>query len=180
MITKKPCQNDNVIKESVVVKGDILFNKFKIKSEIYNSVKVQLSRNTLSRRAEYMTDHTERLRQDLICKCFNIQLNEPTDICVFHRYFLLFAWSSMMALVRTMCWKQYRYMGRLEVSLLETNVTIHKIVQTFIKANWCATCILDITRGNSLCWVQEVLLFFQEFYPAAVQVFRTHMIYLLK
>jgi hypothetical protein len=70
---KKPFEDGNVIKECLVVAGDSLFNEFKNKTEICNAIKgVQLSRSTVTRRVECMSDDTEQqIRQDLeICLIF--------------------------------------------------------------------------------------------------------------
>jgi hypothetical protein len=81
--TKKPFEDGNVIKECLVVAGDSLFNEFKYKTEICNAIKeVQLSRSTVTRRVECMSDDNEQqMRQDLeICEFFSLQLDESTDV----------------------------------------------------------------------------------------------------
>jgi hypothetical protein len=70
---KKPFEDGNVIKECLVVAGDSLFNEFKNKTGMCNAIKeVQLSRNTVTRRVECMSDDAEQqMRQDLeICEFF--------------------------------------------------------------------------------------------------------------
>jgi hypothetical protein len=72
-----------VIKECLVVAGELLFNEFKNKTEIYNANKeVQLSRSTVTRRLECMSDDIEqKMRQDLeICEFSSLQLDESTDV----------------------------------------------------------------------------------------------------
>ena len=81
-----------------------------------------------------MTCHSEQLKQGLqICRCFNIQLNEATDICVFPGYFLLFARFSKGGITKEDVLKtvslHVKARGKsLYVIFLEINVTIHKIM----------------------------------------------------
>jgi hypothetical protein len=80
---KKPFEDGNVIKECLVVAGDLLFNEFKNKTALCSAIKeVQLSRSTVTRRVEYMSDDIEQqMRQDLeICEFFSLQLDESTDV----------------------------------------------------------------------------------------------------
>lgn len=113
----------------------INYLNFKIKTEISNAIKVEtVISETVSRRAESVTYHSEQRRQELqICKCFNIQLIEATDICVFPEYFLLFARFSKDGITKEVVLKTTSLHGknrgkRLYASLLEINVTLHKIV----------------------------------------------------
>jgi hypothetical protein len=80
---KKPFEDGNVIKQSLVVAGDSLFNEFKNKIETCNAIKdVQLFGSTLTRGVEYMPDDIEQqMRQDLeICEFISLQLDESTDV----------------------------------------------------------------------------------------------------
>jgi hypothetical protein len=78
--------------------------------------------------------HSEQLRQELqFCTCFNILLIEATDICVFPGYFLLFARFSKDGSTKEDVLKTVSLHGKtrgkiLYASLLEMNVSVHKIV----------------------------------------------------
>jgi hypothetical protein len=80
---KKPFEDGNVIKKCLDVASDSLFNEFKNKTEICNAIKgVQLSRSTVTRIVECMSDDNEQqMRQDLeICEFFSLKLNKSTDV----------------------------------------------------------------------------------------------------
>jgi hypothetical protein len=102
---KKPIEDGNVIKECLIVTGNSLFNEFKNKTEICDAVKeVQLSRSTITRRVENMSDNTEQLREELeICEFFILQLDKSTDVYDVPQLLLLFRWSSAMAILRRNC-----------------------------------------------------------------------------
>jgi hypothetical protein len=106
ILDKKPFENGNVIKECLVVAGDSIFNEFKNKTEICNAIKeVQLSRSTVTRRVECMSDDTEQqMRQDLeICEFLSLQIDESTDVCDISKLLVFFGWSSTMAILRRSC-----------------------------------------------------------------------------
>lgn len=88
---RKKCFKDGeVVKEA----ADTLFADFKNKKEIMSAIQdLQLSRNTVTRRCETMSEDVEQqLRNDInTCLCFSLQFDESTDavdvaqLCVFIR-----------------------------------------------------------------------------------------------
>ncbi|XP_060799461.1 zinc finger BED domain-containing protein 5-like [Neoarius graeffei] len=91
---KKCFKDGEVFKEAFVEATDALFADFKNKKEIMSAIQeTQLSRNTITRRCETMSEDIERqLRNDIeSCLCFSLQFDESTDavdvaqLCVFIR-----------------------------------------------------------------------------------------------
>ncbi|XP_049444494.1 general transcription factor II-I repeat domain-containing protein 2-like [Epinephelus fuscoguttatus] len=91
---KKSFKHGEVVKEAFIEAADALFDEFKNKMEIVAAIKdVQLSRNTVTRQCEAMTEDVEgQLKKDIdACECFSLQFDESTDtvdvaqLCVFIR-----------------------------------------------------------------------------------------------
>ena len=91
---KKPFQDGEIFKEAFLEAADSLFENFKNKSEIMSAIKeVQLSRNTVMRRCEFMAENLgEQLNKDIgECVFFSLQFDETTDVmdtsqlCIFIR-----------------------------------------------------------------------------------------------
>jgi hypothetical protein len=137
---KKSFEDGNVIKECLVVAGDSLFNKFKNKTEICNAIKeVQLSRSTVTRRVECMSDDNEQqMRQDLeICEFFSLKLDESTDVSDVSQLLVFVQMVFNDGSIKEELLKTIPLHGKTRgedifqsfyTSLLEINVPIHKLV----------------------------------------------------
>ena len=79
----KAFSDGELLKECFLEISDSLFQNIHNKSEIKNAIKdLQLSRNTVMRRIEKMSENVaDQLRNDFTkCECFSLQLDESTDI----------------------------------------------------------------------------------------------------
>ena len=79
----KAFSDGELLKECFLEISDSLFQNIHNKSEIKNAIKdLQLSRNTVMRRIEKMSENVaDQLRNDFTkCECFSLQLDELTDI----------------------------------------------------------------------------------------------------
>lgn len=88
----KPFKDGDIVKETFLKAVDNLFDHFKNKTEIVDAIKrVQLSRNTATRRCEGMAvDVEEQLRKDTdACECFSVltwrRMMLSTQTCCFTR-----------------------------------------------------------------------------------------------
>jgi hypothetical protein len=137
---KKPFEDGNVIKECLVVAGNSLLNEFKNKTEMCNTNKeVQLSRSTVTRRLECMSDNTEQqMRQDLeICEFSSLQLDESTDVNDVSQLLVFIRMVFNDGNIKEKLLKTIPLHGKTRgedifqsfyASLLEMNVPIHKLV----------------------------------------------------
>ena len=91
---KKSFTDGAFVKEAFTVAAEALFAGFENKREIMNAVKdMQLSRNTVTRRCEDMSEDVHsQLKKDVnSCECFSLQFDESTDmvdvaqLCIFIR-----------------------------------------------------------------------------------------------
>ena len=79
----KAFSDGKLLKECFLEISDSLFQNIYNKSEIKNAIKdLQLSRNTVMRKIEKMSENVaDQLRNDFTkCECFSLQLDESTDI----------------------------------------------------------------------------------------------------
>ncbi|XP_073996419.1 general transcription factor II-I repeat domain-containing protein 2-like [Rhodnius prolixus] len=90
----KPFHDGEVWKEAFIKAGEVLFQNFKNKSEIMASIKnMSLSRNTVMRRTEGISQNLEDILHENINKCIvlSLQFDESTDyigtaqLCIFIR-----------------------------------------------------------------------------------------------
>lgn len=80
---KKPFEDGNIIKESMLAASKILFQEFKNKNEIILAIQeVQLARNSVTRRIEAMSVNIREQLKDDLQKCIflSLQYDELTDI----------------------------------------------------------------------------------------------------
>lgn len=91
---KKPFEDGEMIKEAMQRAGEALFNDFKNKKEIISALNdISLSRNTVMRRSEALSENLEQLLNEDLQKCcfLSLQFDESTDVtdiaelCVFVR-----------------------------------------------------------------------------------------------
>lgn len=83
-IHKKPFEDGNIIKEAMLAASEILFQEAKNKNEIMSAIQdVQLSRNSVTRRIEAMSENVRGQVKDDLQKCvfLSLQCDESTDIC---------------------------------------------------------------------------------------------------
>jgi hypothetical protein len=137
---QKPFEDAYVIKECLVVAGDSLFNDFKNKTKICNAIKeVQLSRRTVTRRVECMSNDTEQqMRQDLeIYVLFSLQLYESTNVSDVSQLLVFILMVFNDGNIKEELFKTIPLHGETRgedifqsfyASLLEMNVPIHKLV----------------------------------------------------
>ncbi|XP_075213715.1 uncharacterized protein LOC142319926 [Lycorma delicatula] len=82
--TKKPFEDGNIIKESMLAASEILFQELKNKNEIMLAIQeVQLPRNSVTRRIEAMSEDIRAQLKDDLQKCvlLSLQSDESTDTC---------------------------------------------------------------------------------------------------
>lgn len=80
---KKPFVDGELIKEAFILAGDTLFDKFKNKKDIIESIEsIQLSRHTVVRRlGDFYQDINCQLKSDIdICVAFSLQFDESNDV----------------------------------------------------------------------------------------------------
>lgn len=80
---KKPFQDGEMMKQAFLEAGNVLFDKFKNKSEIMQAIKdMPLSRQSVTRRVEGMGENLRnKLKMDIDnCCFFSLQFDESTDI----------------------------------------------------------------------------------------------------
>lgn len=91
---KKPFEDGEIWKNAFIKAGEVLFQNFKNKSEIMTSINnISLSRNTVMRRTEEMSENLEEILQENIhnCSFLSLQFDESTDLsdtaqlCIFIR-----------------------------------------------------------------------------------------------
>lgn len=91
---KKPFEDGEIWKEAFIKSAEVLFQNFKNKSEILTSINnISLSRNTVMRRTEEMSENLEEILKENIRKCsfMSLQFDESTDLtdtaqlCIFIR-----------------------------------------------------------------------------------------------
>lgn len=91
---KKPFEDGELIKEAMQKAGEALFNDFKNKKEIMSAINdIPLSRNTVMRRSEALSQNLEQLLKEDLQKCsfLSLQFDESTDVtdiaelCIFVR-----------------------------------------------------------------------------------------------